>query len=123
MHFGFNVKYPLPLPLFPTSFCFDDYYISSFESDAETAQSMAEKVLSILQSSDSRYIENELVPLLDYERFDFIKQLVRNRKKITYCTRLAKAQTEEEKKQIEAEMQVVKRGKNEMVKMNTNMFR
>lgn len=47
------------------------------------------------------------MPLLDYERFDFIKLLVKNRKKITFCTRLGKAQTEEEKKQIEAEMQVL----------------
>jgi pre-mRNA-splicing helicase BRR2 len=67
---------------------------------------LAEKVLTILQSPDSRYIENELVPLLDYERFDFVKLLVRNRKKITFCTRLGKAQSDEERKQIEAEMQV-----------------
>ena len=47
------------------------------------------------------------MPLLDYERFDFVKLLVKNRKKITYCTRLGKAQTEQERKQIESEMQVI----------------
>jgi len=79
--------------------------ISAFENDPDASQALAEKVLTILQSPDSRYIENELVPLLDYERFDFVKLLVRNRKKITFCTRLGKAQSDEERKQIEAEMQ------------------
>lgn len=84
----------------------DFSYISTFENDPNTAQALAEKVLEILQGTDPRYIENELVIQLDYERFDFIKLLFRNRKKISYCTRLAKAQGEAERKQIEEEMLV-----------------
>ncbi len=80
--------------------------ISAFESDPNEAQSLSEKVLRVLQGSDTRYTENELVMMLDYEKFDFIKLLLKNRKKIVYCTKLGKAQTEEEKKHIEEEMEV-----------------
>lgn len=64
--------------------------------------------MGILQNSEPRFVENELVFLLDYERFDLIKLLFKNRKTVLFCTRLAKAQNEEEKKQIEEEMMVRK---------------
>lgn len=79
--------------------------ISTFESDPNASRDLAEKVFGILQAADQRYIENELVFLLDYEKFDFIKLLLKNQKKIVYCTRLAKAQNDEERKIIEEEMQ------------------
>lgn len=60
--------------------------ISTFESDPNKSQEMSEKVLELLQGNDSRFIENELVFLLDYERFDFIKLLLKNKKKSMYFT-------------------------------------
>lgn len=87
---------------------FDLLYIATFENDPNAAQALAEKVMGILQNSEPRFVENELVFLLDYERFDLIKLLFKNRKTVLFCTRLAKAQNEEEKKQIEEEMMVRK---------------
>ena len=42
--------------------------------------------------------------LLDYDKFSFIKVLLRNRSKINYCTRLKQAQSDAERKVIEEEM-------------------
>ena len=61
-------------------------------------------VLEFMQLPDARECENKLVVLLEYDKFDFIKLLMRNRAKIVYCTRLKQAQTEEERKAIEEEM-------------------
>jgi hypothetical protein len=41
---------------------------------------------------------------LDYENFDFIKLLLRNRLKVLYCTKLAHAEDDKEKAHIEEEM-------------------
>eukprot|EP00741_Cyanophora_paradoxa_P005239 tig00000865_g5079.t1 len=73
--------------------------------DPHQAQRMAEEVLAIMGSgADDREVENKLVMLLDYDKFDFIKVLLRNRQKVVYCTRLGQAQTDEERNAIEAEM-------------------
>ena len=42
--------------------------------------------------------------LLDFERFDLIKELLRSRLRLVWCTRLARAQDDEERARIEAEM-------------------
>ncbi|CAI5996773.1 unnamed protein product [Closterium sp. NIES-64] len=51
-----------------------------------------------------REAENKLVRLLDYDKFDLIKLLLRNRLKIVWCTRLARAEDDAERKRIEGEM-------------------
>eukprot|EP00850_Spirogloea_muscicola_P007775 SM000040S14787 [mRNA] locus=s40:365737:377479:+ [translate_table: standard] len=72
--------------------------------DPQQSQELAEKALQALAEGDDRDVENQLVPLLNYEKFDLIKLLVKNRFKVVYCTRLARAEDEAEKKRIEAEM-------------------
>jgi pre-mRNA-splicing helicase BRR2 len=63
-------------------------------------------VLSILGSKDDdKLVENQLVALFQYEHFDFVKVLLRNRKVIYYCSRLKQAQSDEEKREIEKEME------------------
>ena len=44
------------------------------------------------QLPDSREVENRLVGLLDFERFELIKELLRNQGRIVWCMRLARAQ-------------------------------
>jgi pre-mRNA-splicing helicase BRR2 len=65
---------------------------------------MADEVVGILSESNERDCENRLVVLLDYDKFDFIKLLLRNRAKVMYCTRLKQAQTKAERSTIEEEM-------------------
>jgi pre-mRNA-splicing helicase BRR2 len=62
--------------------------IATFETDPLASQNLAEKVFAALQGADPRYIENELVFILDYERFDFVKLLMNNRKKSKFIFNL-----------------------------------
>ncbi|GFR50198.1 hypothetical protein Agub_g12366 [Astrephomene gubernaculifera] len=73
--------------------------------EATRAQALAEQVLSVLGGpDDQRAVENELVLSLGFEHFELIKELIRNRLKIVWCTRLSRAETDEERGRIEAEM-------------------
>lgn len=74
------------------------------ELEPVQAQKMAEEALAVLQLPDNREIETGLVRLLDFDKFDLIKELARNKDKIVWCTKLARAGSEEERKEIEAEM-------------------
>ncbi|EFA74523.1 DEAD/DEAH box helicase [Heterostelium album PN500] len=78
--------------------------ISTFESDPLQSQKLAEQVLNILRQNDLRRCETDLVGLFDFERFDFIKLLLKNRKTILYCTLLAKSENDQERKKLEDEM-------------------
>ena len=70
-----------------------------------TSQKKAMEVLDILQkASDNRECENQLVLLLGYDCFDFIKMLLKNRNMILYCTLLSSAQSEVEKTAIKNKM-------------------
>ena len=55
-------------------------------------------------STDNIDCENKLVLLLNYEQFDFIKILLKNRWTVLYCTQLAKTEGDEARKEIEEEM-------------------
>lgn len=80
--------------------------LSKYYTDANVSAKMAEETLQALQTSnDERVCENKLVVLLDFDKFDFIKLLLRNRAKIYYCTRLKQAQSDSERSNIEEEMQ------------------
>jgi len=72
--------------------------------DDNDAVKMASEVLAMLQESDEREMENRLVILLDYDKFDFIKQLLANRHAVVYCTQLGQAQTDEDKGVVKAKM-------------------
>lgn len=59
---------------------------------AEEIRMLAEKLLGTLAGEDLHDIENQLVLALDYSNFNLIKLLLKNRKKVVWCTRLARAQ-------------------------------
>ncbi|KAL2892261.1 DExH-box ATP-dependent RNA helicase DExH12 [Bienertia sinuspersici] len=67
-------------------------------------QNLAEEALKVLAEGEDREIENTLLTRLDYDRFNLVRFLVRNRWKIVWCTRLARAEDQEERKRIEEEM-------------------
>jgi pre-mRNA-splicing helicase BRR2 len=78
--------------------------LSKYYTDANVSAKLSEDTLNALQITDGRDCENQLVVLLDYDKFDFIKLLLRNRWKIFYCTKLKQAQTDTERTEIELEM-------------------
>jgi pre-mRNA-splicing helicase BRR2 len=78
--------------------------LSHYYDDANVSAQKSEEVLAILSNRDERACENNLLNLLDFERFDFIKVLLRNRAKVLYCTRLKQAQNDAERLAIEEEM-------------------
>ncbi|XP_061184302.1 U5 small nuclear ribonucleoprotein 200 kDa helicase-like isoform X1 [Saccostrea echinata] len=76
-----------------------------YPDDPTMAQTKAGEVLQILKTAgDDREAENQLVMLLGFDMFDFIKVLRQHRQMILYCTLLAQAQTDEEKRSIEEKM-------------------
>lgn len=54
---------------------------------------------------DEAEVENALVALLDFDKFDLIKELLRNRLKIVWCTRRERAQSEDERARIEVRLE------------------
>lgn len=78
--------------------------LSKFYEDANISAKLAEDVLAILGGRDELDCESKLVVLLDVDKFDFIKKLMKNRGKVLYCTRLKQAQSDAEKKEVEGEM-------------------
>jgi len=79
--------------------------VAEYFTDAVTSQAKAKAVMDILaQAKDDRDCENKLVLLLDYDKFDLVKLITKNRLAIRHCTLLGQAQTAEEREKIEAEM-------------------
>ena len=72
--------------------------------EATKAQELAEAAFAILQLPDTREVENKLVTLLDFDRFQLIKDLIRNKTRIVLCMTLARTETDEARLQIENEM-------------------
>eukprot|EP01114_Cavostelium_apophysatum_P007654 TRINITY_DN197_c0_g1_i3.p1 TRINITY_DN197_c0_g1~~TRINITY_DN197_c0_g1_i3.p1 ORF type:complete len:2134 (+),score=829.11 TRINITY_DN197_c0_g1_i3:506-6907(+) len=75
------------------------------DPDPIASQKLSEEILDILENSpDQSQCENRLVELLQYEKFDFIKLLLRNRLKIVWCTKLAHAEDDAQRQDIEQQM-------------------
>ncbi|KAJ7961552.1 DExH-box ATP-dependent RNA helicase [Quillaja saponaria] len=72
--------------------------------DPQQCQKLAEEVLKILAEGDDREVETKLLVHLQFEKFPLIKYLLRNRLKVVWCTRLARAEDQDERKKIEEEM-------------------
>lgn len=72
--------------------------------DPQQSQRLAEEVLKILAEGDDREVETKLLVHLQFDKFSLIKYLLRNRLKVVWCTRLARAEDQEERKKIEEEM-------------------
>ena len=79
--------------------------LDKYFEDPLEAQNMANEVLGILQEqANARVVENKLVSLLQFERFELVRLLMKNRPKVVFCTRLGQAQSDEERQAIEEEM-------------------
>lgn len=92
--------HPLDIDAYWLQRCLSKYY-----NDAMISQAKSTEVLEVLKNSgDDRECENQLVLLLGYDCFDFIKQLKKYRQMILYCTILAKAQSETERQNIRERM-------------------
>lgn len=79
--------------------------LSKYYNDAMISQAKATEVLSILkETSDERECETQLVLLLGYESFEFIRMLKKNREMILYCTLLASSQSESERQKLREKM-------------------
>lgn len=72
--------------------------------DPQQCQKLAEEVLKILAEGDDREVETKLLVHLQFDKFSLVKFLLRNRLKIVWCTRLARAEDQDERKKIEEEM-------------------
>lgn len=78
--------------------------ISTAYPDAVTATSKTSDALSILSSeANLRDVENSLMDLFDYEHFQIVKTLTKNRDVIVWCTKLARAD-ESERMSVEVAM-------------------
>lgn len=79
--------------------------LSKVYDDAIISQKKSEEVLELLKTAtDDLQCENQLVLLLGFDQFDFIKILRQHRQMVLYCTLLASAQSEQDRKQIEMKM-------------------
>ena len=79
--------------------------LSKVYDDAMISQEKAEEVLNILKTApDDLQCENQLVLLLGFDQFQFIKNVREHRQMILYCTLLASAQSDAAKQQIEQKM-------------------
>ena len=72
--------------------------------DPQKCHVLAEELLEILAEGDDRGVEDKLLMHLQYEKFCLVKFLLRNRFKVVWCTRLARAEDQEERNRIEEEM-------------------
>ncbi|PWN50035.1 Sec63-domain-containing protein [Violaceomyces palustris] len=64
--------------------------------DAHEASEKANSAFDILSSeSDVRDCENSLMELFDYDKFDLVRTLTKNRELIVWCTRLGRADADE----------------------------
>lgn len=80
--------------------------LSKIYDDAMVSQAKATEVLNVLRdANDDRECENQLVLLLGYDCFDFIKILKKQRHMILYCTLLAKSQSDAERQKIREKME------------------
>jgi hypothetical protein len=55
-----------------------------------------------VQKGTDRDVETALMHLLDFEHFDLVRELLKNRHTIVWCTRLQRAQADDERQRIEA---------------------
>ncbi|KAJ3210004.1 DEIH-box ATPase [Dinochytrium kinnereticum] len=79
--------------------------IATAYPDAHVTQVKTTAALEYLSPARSaRDCENELMALFDYDKFDLVRLLTKNRDLIYWCTRLAKAATPDERHAIEEEM-------------------
>ena len=57
-----------------------------------------------VQKGTDRDVEAQLMHLLDFEHFELVRELLHNRFTIVWCTRLQRAQADDERQRIEASL-------------------
>ncbi|XP_027169983.1 DExH-box ATP-dependent RNA helicase DExH12-like isoform X2 [Coffea eugenioides] len=72
--------------------------------DAQQSQKLAEEILEILTEGNDCDVELKLLLHMQFDKFSLVKFMLQNRLKIVWCTRLARADGEEDRKKIEEEM-------------------
>lgn len=89
--------------------------VSSVFPDAHTTQEKAAQVMEHLSSNASlRQVENDLMELFDFEHFELVTLLCKNRWRIVWCTRFARATDAASRKLISEEM--IAAGQSELLK-------
>ncbi|KAG0354547.1 DEIH-box ATPase [Podila minutissima] len=80
-------------------------FISTFYKDEIAAQEKTDAAMAIIASEtiNTRDCENELMALFDYDKFELVSMLTRNRDVIVWCTKLGQA-NEQERAEIETNM-------------------
>ncbi|OII75461.1 SEC63 domain-containing protein [Cryptosporidium ubiquitum] len=72
----------------------------SLFQDAEKSLDIERKIISILNLEDDQECENSLVILFNYEHFNWIKKVLKNRWSIYFCTILGQAPSDSEREKI-----------------------
>eukprot|EP01134_Creolimax_fragrantissima_P000807 CFRG0807T1 len=79
--------------------------LAKYFDDAITSQKMSKEVLEILEKGvDERDVENKLVLLLGYDKFEFVKLVRKNRLSVLYCMKRASAENDEDRVLVENTM-------------------
>ncbi|KAJ3182114.1 DEIH-box ATPase [Irineochytrium annulatum] len=79
--------------------------VGTVYADPHVTQSKTAAAIEILAPTrTARDCENDLMELFDYDKFDLVRLLTRNRDLIYWCTRLSKAATPDERHAVEEEM-------------------
>ncbi|BFZ63546.1 Pre-mRNA-splicing helicase BRR2 [Saitoella coloradoensis] len=82
--------------------------VATYYPDPQEVQEKTSAIMGFLESDIALgQLENELMDLIDYDndKFDLVRLLTRNREKVVWCTKLARAEDAETKKAIEGEIQ------------------
>ncbi|KAF7458842.1 U5 small nuclear ribonucleoprotein 200 kDa helicase [Cryptosporidium felis] len=82
----------------------------SIFQDADRSLEVERELIQILASEDDQECENSLVILFNYENFDWIKKLLKNRWNIYYCTIIGQARSDSQREKIIDEMRNTKHG-------------
>ncbi|KAF9159441.1 DEIH-box ATPase [Actinomortierella ambigua] len=80
-------------------------FITTYYSDEIVAKEKTDAALTIISDDavDMRECENELMALFDYDKFELVSMLIRNREVIVWCTKLGRADGKQ-RADIEGEM-------------------
>ncbi|KAI9331221.1 Sec63 Brl domain-containing protein, partial [Obelidium mucronatum] len=79
---------------------------AAYPNDPHTAQEKSTTALHLLSApkKTTRDIENNLMELFDYDKFDLVKVLISNKDVIVWCTLLAKAGSADERHRLEEQI-------------------
>ena len=96
--------------------------ISLHFADPMQSQEIAMKAFHILENvSDTRELENKLVMLLEYDKFELVKSLILNQFEIVNCIRLSRSDAEEKEK-LTADLKGTEKGRILLSKLSSQVI-